>query len=208
MKAREGWTFAAWLAAELAKGICRCRREAQRHGATALTQVRRQNARLRARLERQQARNRLIWDRIRDELTTEAAELAVPCGPPDKAPANPPDSSLDTLTEVATEAWGLARSAEDWIGQLGERRQRRARSRVESLRSRLTELLAGEEIVLQDLTGRVWDEGDAVEVVNPAEPEEGQQARITAMLEPIVIHRGRLMRRGKVSITLEGRNEQ
>ena len=110
----------------------------------------------------------------------------------------------EALIDLGAEAWSLTQSARGWAEQLSKHRQRRARNRIEWFQTRLVEILGREEIVLQDLTDQIWNEGDAVEVMNPAELEADQQARITSMLEPIIIHRGRVVRRGKVSITLEG----
>ena len=148
-----------------------------------------------ARVRLQEERSHQAWRRV----LTEAED------PPEKPSAADADSTYtpETLIELAAETWSFAQSTETWAKQLDERRQRRATGRIEWLQSRLTDLLAKEGIILQDLTGSVWDEGDAVEVVNPIEPGEGQRAHISAMLEPIVIYRGRLVRRGKVSISIE-----
>ena len=156
---------------------------------------------LRERIERQEARNRGIWADLALSQQ-EMAHLQTPEEPGQKGEGA--GIGPKTLIDLGAEAWSLAQSARGWAEQLGERRQRRAWSRIEWFQTRLVEILGQEEIVLQDLTGQIWNEGDAVEVLNPAEPEADQQAKITNMLEPIIIHRGRVVRRGKVSITLEG----
>ena len=162
------------------------------------------NRRLKERIARQEERNRDAWQQTlnrQNEPDPEDKDVGEH-GLEQQGQAES-EKTADTLIEVAVEAWGLASSVEAWAGRLGERREQRALGRVRWLRFRLSELLEREGIVLQDLTGQVWDEGDAVEVVNPVEPIEGQKARISTMLEPIVVQRGRLARRGKVSITIE-----
>ena len=147
---------------------------------------------IRARIARQEERNAEIWEGL---VQKEQA--------PDEGGREGPEAA-EALIELGLEAWSLTASVEGWIGRLDGHRERRARSRLQWTRGRVVELLEGEGVTLQDLTGREWDEGDAVEVLNPAEPEEGQRAVVSTMVEPIVLRSGRVARRGKVTITLEG----
>lgn len=148
------------------------------------------------RVAEQEARNARIWEALTKEERTADQHGAEESNP------------TEALIELALEAWSLTANIEGWVGRLEGLREKRARSRLQWMRSRLVELLGKEGITLQDLSGQQWDEGDAVEVLNPTEPEEGQRAVISTMVEPIVIRNGRVARRGKVTITLKRGDSQ
>ena len=108
------------------------------------------------------------------------------------------------VVALGKELWTLTRHAGSWTEGLGERRQRRAQNQIEWAETRLQNILAEEGIVLRDLTGEVWDEGDPVEIVNPPEAREpGTQLRIEAMLAPVILHQGRVVEQGKISVRIE-----
>ena len=114
-----------------------------------------------------------------------------------KAPTN------DHLIEMGCEMWQLCKNAEGWVEKLGARHQRRASNQIDWARSRLTEILAQRGIELQDRTGEVGDEGDPVNIVNAPETAQSGASKVTSTLEPIVLRQGRVVRRGKVTVSID-----
>ena len=108
----------------------------------------------------------------------------------------PPESVDDHLVELGCEMWQLCRQAQVWAEHLGERRQRRMHSQVQWGLSRLADILASRGIELQDRTGQKWDDGDPIDVIN-ASVSVRPGAIITNTLEPVVLHHGKVKRRGK-----------
>ena len=108
----------------------------------------------------------------------------------------PPESANDHLIELGCEMWQLCRQAQGWAEHLGERRQRRAYSQIQWGLGRLSDILSKRGIEIQDRTGQKWDGGDPIDVVN-ASASVRPGATIRNMLEPVVLHQGKVKRRGK-----------
>lgn len=108
--------------------------------------------------------------------------------------------SDDHLIGLACEMWQLCRSAQGWVESLGQRHQRRARNQIDWGRGRLTDILGQRGIELQDKTGQAWDEGDPVDIVNASEAAQSGVSIVTSTLEPVVLRRGKVVRRGKVIV--------
>ena len=113
----------------------------------------------------------------------------------------PAEAEADALLmELGCEMWQICRHAQGWVERMDGGMRRRAGTRLDWGRGRLEEILAQRGIVIQDRTGRVWDDGDPVDVVNaPAEAQSGASI-ITCTLEPVVLCKGDVRRRGKVTI--------
>ena len=67
----------------------------------------------------------------------------------------------------------------------------------------MKEILAERGIELQDRTGHVWDEGDPVDIVNAPEAAQSGACCVTSTLEPVVLRQGRVVRRGKVTVSTD-----
>lgn len=111
--------------------------------------------------------------------------------------------SDDHLIRLGCEMWQLCKNAQGWVEKMGARHQRRADNQIEWGRSRAKEILAERGIELQDRTGRVWDEGDPVDIVNAPEAAESGTSLVTSTLEPVVLHQGKVVRRGKVTVSTD-----
>lgn len=104
------------------------------------------------------------------------------------------------LIELGCELWQLCRNAKGWVGKLSERHSRRASNQVDWGRGRLGEILAKRGIELKDKVGQAWEEGDPVEIVNAPEEALSGISIVTAVLEPVVMQQGTLVRRGKITV--------
>lgn len=111
--------------------------------------------------------------------------------------------SDDHLIRLACEMWQLCKNAQGWVEKMGERHRRRARNQIEWGRSRLDEILAQRGIELQDRTGDVWDEGDPVDIVNAPEAAQSGVSVVTSTLEPVVLHQGKVVMRGRVTVSTD-----
>ena len=104
------------------------------------------------------------------------------------------------LIELGCEMWQLCNNAKGWVEKLGDRHQRRANNQINWGRDRLDKILEKRNIKLHDLTGQIWREGDPVEIVDaPSEARSGDSV-VKAVLEPVVMQNGKLVRRGKVTV--------
>ena len=115
-------------------------------------------------------------------------------------PSTQTEDADQLLIDLGCEMWQLCRSAMGWVGKLSDSRRRRATSQVNWGRSRLDEILAKRGIELHDWTGRVWKEGDPVEIINASGEAKSGDSVVTTALEPVVMRRGKLVRRGKVTL--------
>ena len=113
----------------------------------------------------------------------------------------------DHLIGLGCEMWQLCKNAEGWVEKLSVRHQRRAANQIDWARSRLSETLAQRGIELQDRTGDVWDEGDPVDIVNAPEMAQSGASIVTSTLEPVVLRQGKVVQRGKVTVSIEDTEE-
>jgi hypothetical protein len=102
---------------------------------------------------------------------------------------------LSSLIELAVESWRLE-------GCLAEMAQTASVPKGRHIARRLQKFLAGRELTVLDLTGRKYEPGMSVEVLEATEDESlGENDRmIDEMVEPIVMWRGRVVKFGQVVI--------
>ena len=116
------------------------------------------------------------------------------------------DPSADShLIALGCEMWHLCKKASGWFAASAgdysvDRRTRGAVSQIDWARSRLADILAQRDIEIQDRTGQVWDIGDPVDVVNAPETAQSGVSTVSSTLEPVVLHQGKVVQRGKVTV--------
>ena len=110
------------------------------------------------------------------------------------------DVPLASLLELAIESWRL----DGWLAELPPEE---AVSKVRHVARRLKKFLAEREMSVLDLTGRSYEPGMSVEVLEALEDEHlGQDERvIDEMVEPIILWRGRVVKFGRVVVRQGGR---
>ena len=113
-----------------------------------------------------------------------------PCELPDKL-----DVPLDALIELAIESWRL----EQWIATLPPEK---VASKLRHVARRLQKFLTERELAALDLTGRRYEPGMAVEVLEVL--TEGNlrtdEKLIVEMVAPVVLWRERVVRHGQIVI--------
>lgn len=104
----------------------------------------------------------------------------------------PPDSlevTLSSLAELAVDCWRLER----WAGA------EESASLARHVARRLNKFLAERGLTVVDLTGRPYDPGLAVEVLDVV--GEGGAAQVVGeVVAPVVLWRGRVVRHGQVIV--------
>ena len=177
-------------------------REYRRLSRAELARARGLNARLIARIESGKTKcpRQSTVNALADGLRVKVGELTGEIPFPPEVSA---EFSDDRLIELGREMWQLCKSAQGWLEKLGGRHQRRAGNQIDWGRSRLTEILAQRGIELQDRTGQAWDEGDPVDIVNASEAARSDASIVTSTLEPVVLHQGKVVRRGKVIVATQ-----
>ncbi len=110
------------------------------------------------------------------------------------------DVPLASLIELAIESWRL----ESWLGALPPER---VAPKLRHIARRLQKFLTEHELSALDLTGRRYEPGISVEVLEAVEDERlGEHERlIDEMVEPVVLWRGRVVKYGRVVVRQGGR---
>ncbi|HEX8459302.1 MAG TPA: hypothetical protein VF656_18565 [Pyrinomonadaceae bacterium] len=105
------------------------------------------------------------------------------------------DVPLASLIELAIEGWRL----DGWLDTLAPER---AASKPRHVARRLQKFLSERELSVLDLTGRRYEPGLSVEVIEAFEDEQlGEHERlIDEMVEPVVLWRGRVVKFGRVVV--------
>jgi hypothetical protein len=116
----------------------------------------------------------------------------------DKLPDTLPDKldvPLDALVELAIEGWRL----EHWLAELPPEK---VASKLRHVARRLGKFLSERELAALDLTGRKYEPGMAVEVLEVLTDENlrAHEKLIIEMVAPIILWRGRVIRHGQVVI--------
>jgi hypothetical protein len=109
------------------------------------------------------------------------------------------DVPLTSLIELAIEGWRL----DAWIAALPPEK---VASKLRHIARRLQKFLSERELSVLDLTGRNYEPGMSVEVLEALEDERlGEQERlIDEMVEPIILWRGRVVKYGQVVVRQGG----
>lgn len=117
----------------------------------------------------------------------------------EELPANL-DVPLAALIDLAVESWRL----ESWLGAMPPER---VASKLRHIARRLQKFLTERELGVLDLTGRRYEPGMSVEVLEALEDERlGEHERlIDEMVEPVVLWRGRVVKYGRVVVRQGGR---
>ena len=105
------------------------------------------------------------------------------------------DVPLASLIELAIEGWRL----DVWIATLPPEK---AASKLRHVARRLQKFVSERELSALDLTGRNYEPGMSVEVLEALEDERlGEHERlIDEMVEPIILWRGRVVKYGRVVV--------
>lgn len=106
---------------------------------------------------------------------------------------------LSALVDLAVDAWRLSRWAE-----AGETAGNTAPARHAA--RRLTAFVQEHGLELLDLTGRTYDCGLAIEIVDTVDSAEGTAVTgvIAEMVAPIVMFRGLVARQGQIVLATQG----
>ena len=110
------------------------------------------------------------------------------------------DVPLASLVELAVEGWRL----DGWLAALPPEK---AASKLRHVARRLQKFLSERELSTLDLTGRRYEPGMSVEVLEALEDERlGEHERlIDEMVEPVILWRGRVVKYGRVVVRQGGR---
>jgi len=110
------------------------------------------------------------------------------------------DVPLASLIELAVEGWRL----DGWLAALPPEK---AASKLRHVARRLQKFLSERELSTLDLTGRRYEPGMSVEVLEAVEDERlGEHERlIDEMVEPVILWRGRVVKYGRVVVRQGGR---
>jgi hypothetical protein len=105
------------------------------------------------------------------------------------------DVPLAALIELAIEGWRL----DSWLAALPPEK---VASKLRHVARRLQKFLGERELSALDLTGRSYEPGLSVEVLEALEDERlGRDERlIDEMVEPIILWRGRVVKYGRVVV--------
>lgn len=109
------------------------------------------------------------------------------------------DVPLASLIELAIEGWRM----DMWIaGQPPEK----VASKLRHVARRLQKFLSERELSVHDLTGRRYEPGMPVEVIEALEDERSgaHETVIDEMVEPVVLWRGRVVKFGQVVVRRGG----
>ncbi|HEX9917585.1 MAG TPA: hypothetical protein VGA87_00385, partial [Pyrinomonadaceae bacterium] len=111
------------------------------------------------------------------------------------------DVPLASLIELAIEGWRLD-------GWLAAEQPEKVASKLRHISRRLQKFLSERELSALDLTGRRYEPGMSVEVIEALEDERiGEHERlIDEMVEPIILWRGRVVKFGRVVVRQGGKN--
>ena len=110
------------------------------------------------------------------------------------------DVPLASLIELAVEGWRL----DGWLAALPPEK---AASKLRHVARRLQKFLSERELSTLDLTGRRYEPGMSVEVLEAVEDKRlGEHERlIDEMVEPVILWRGRVVKYGRVVVRQGGR---
>jgi hypothetical protein len=105
------------------------------------------------------------------------------------------DVPLASLIELAIEGWRM----DMWIAA---QPPERVASKLRHVARRLQKFLSERELSALDLTGRRYEPGMSVEVIEALEDERigGHESLIDEMVEPIILWRGRVVKFGQVVV--------
>jgi hypothetical protein len=105
------------------------------------------------------------------------------------------DVPLASLIELAIESWRL----DAWIAALPPEK---AASKLRHVARRLQKFLSERELSALDLTGRNYEPGMSLEVLEALEDERlgEHESLIDEMVEPIILWRGRVVKYGRVVV--------
>jgi hypothetical protein len=110
------------------------------------------------------------------------------------------DVPLASLIELAIEGWRL----DSWLAAAPPEQ---AASKLRHIARRLQKFLSERELSALDLTGKHYEPGMSVEVLEALEDGRlGAHERvIDEMVEPVILWRGRVVRHGRVVVRQGGR---
>ena len=111
---------------------------------------------------------------------------------------NDVEEHKETIIELTTEAWYLAKIFERAILQLNIDQPRRYTSRIEWFLKKAEESLNDVGLRIVNVEGHAYDVGMAAAPVNMEEFDVDDSLEVTWMVEPIIMKGTDLMKRGKV----------
>ncbi|MDQ1522729.1 MAG: hypothetical protein QOE47_653 [Pyrinomonadaceae bacterium] len=110
------------------------------------------------------------------------------------------DVPLAALIELAIESWRL----DSWLATLPPEK---VASKLRHVARRLQKFLSERELGALDLTGKSYEPGMSVEVLEALEDERlaRHERLIDEMVEPIILWRGRVVKYGRVVVRQGGK---
>lgn len=107
------------------------------------------------------------------------------------------DVPLASLIELAIESWRM----DMWIAA---QPPEKVASKLRHVARRLQKFLSERELSALDLTGRRYEPGMSVEVIEALEDEGigGRESLIDEMVEPVILWRGRVVKFGQVVVVV------
>ncbi|MDQ1560519.1 MAG: hypothetical protein QOD32_3579 [Pyrinomonadaceae bacterium] len=110
------------------------------------------------------------------------------------------DVPLAALIELAIESWRL----DSWLAALPPEK---VASKLRHVARRLQKFLSERELSALDLTGKSYEPGMSVEVLEALEDERlaRHERLIDEMVEPIILWRGRVVKYGRVVVRQGGK---
>ncbi|MDQ1613065.1 MAG: hypothetical protein QOG00_2996 [Pyrinomonadaceae bacterium] len=110
------------------------------------------------------------------------------------------DVPLTALIELAIESWRL----DSWLATLPPEK---VASKLRHVARRLQKFLSERELGALDLTGKSYEPGMSVEVLEALEDERlaRHERLIDEMVEPIILWRGRVVKYGRVVVRQGGK---
>jgi len=110
------------------------------------------------------------------------------------------DVPLAALIELAIESWRL----DSWLATLPPEK---VASKLRHVARRLQKFLSERELSALDLTGKSYEPGMSVEVLEALEDERlvRHERLIDEMVEPIILWRGRVVKYGRVVVRQGGK---
>jgi hypothetical protein len=120
----------------------------------------------------------------------------------DEAPGTgqkePDKKALEAIVKLAVESWRFIRVFEHAVSGLDTKEAAHCRSTANSFGKKIEEALATTGMRMVNIEGTAFDPGIAATPLNIEDFEPGDELEIDAMVEPIIMNRGGLVRMGSV----------
>jgi hypothetical protein len=120
--------------------------------------------------------------------------------PTDAGQAKPDKTASEAIVKLAVESWRFIRVFEHAVSGLDANEAVRCRGCADAFRKRIEEALAAMDMSLVGIAGTAFDPVIAATPLNIEDFERGDELEVDAMIEPIIMRRGELVRMGSVTL--------